>query len=514
MSLASDMAAFETALIAAGASLNGIADDAAKVQSAINSVLVAGKVRSLILPPGLDAIKMNSGITIPMPLANIDWSGPLLDFSGMTSGTAISFTGQTIPPYNKWSGANHIRGLRMQGPDKDDAPVDGIKIGGTQIPGHATFENCTLRGFQDSLVIDDNTFLLQFRNFFSNSAHRYGLNYIGVVNTGESINFYGCSFSDTTNLAHTAVAINVPALSGGPDLIFHGTSFSYNDKAIYFFGGRLSCFGVHFESKNDRPFGIFGTTSGRTPTSVIVSGGVVSHGPGGLETEQAGGRAKCFVVDSGSGGRIAIAFRDVQWGVSGLFRPILLTDESASPTTIIEHRGIEINTSDANMPRLTNKTSSLYNGGFELGTVSPVSNYGWTVTPGSTTWSQDTVEKYGLDDGLNGSKSLKMVATTGVGSHTQDIRVTPGELVNIRGFAKMTAISAGGAAVKANFLAADGTSLLNATVSGDITSVRPWTRFSKQIAVPAGAATCRITILNFGPFNGTCYFDDIEVWLT
>lgn len=131
----SGMGKLERAISVNGGVLNGTADDSAPLINAFNS-LTARQHFELWMPP-VAAIKCNSGMVLDISNKYIHFNGAILDFSGMTSGTAITLT-QTdrsiIGGTNSFGNVMHgIDKIHMKGPGRASA-VDGLLFtGGTDV---------------------------------------------------------------------------------------------------------------------------------------------------------------------------------------------------------------------------------------------------------------------------------------------------------------------------------------------------------------------------------------------
>lgn len=509
---AAGYAAFWSALKNNGAVLDGVANDSAALNAAFAEVAEAGVRRSIRFPSEVNTIKINSGLTYAFPQLSVDWNGIKVDASGMSSGTALTLTGQTVLPYNIGSSANELRGLVLYGPDTDAGAVDGLKLGGAANPGdfsgHGSITDCLVHGFRDNLVIDDNYFIAGFRNFHSMFAHRYGLHYSGDTNTGEAINFDGGGFLDCENAGGTAIGVYVPSAAAGPDLFFKGTSFSYNNVAFDVQCGTLNLLSPHFENKTNNPMGKLKYVGGRPSTQVFISGGSLAHGTLGSGSENANGRPVMFEIDSATGDRCALVIDGLRYNGFGK-KETEFVKFTGGAYPLVKLRGIEIAASGAAVGRLCEYTNALYNAGFETGKTN-----GWTNSDGTNTVTRDAAVFNNNAAGAGGAASLKVVgASAGTTTYSQTIAgVRPGDKILARGFMRCDAFTAGSLTIKLLLLDQAGTTITTYTLGTLATASAVWTLYGSFYRVTAGIASARLQIEAAG-FTGTGYFDDLGVWV-
>ncbi|HET8685108.1 MAG TPA: hypothetical protein VFM18_00425, partial [Methanosarcina sp.] len=146
---------FEKALSVAGAVLDGVTDDSTAFQTALDA-MPTGRISEYQLPPDISSIKFNSGITIYANKHALMARGTVFDFSGMTSGTAITIDGGDNNNTYGQCMAELVR-AHIVGPGRTSS-VDGIKFtgSGTSSPnqGSARFSlrNCRVRNFRKGVT--------------------------------------------------------------------------------------------------------------------------------------------------------------------------------------------------------------------------------------------------------------------------------------------------------------------------------------------------------------------------
>ncbi len=495
-----------------GVVANGFSDDAGALQEALLSRLHGVGRTKILFPPDIELIRIDSGISIPFCNASVDWDGITLDAAGMTSGSALSLIGQGVVPYNIGSNVNAIRGLLLNLPNSDATAVDGISIGGVDstFPGHGSIENVCVRGGRDGLVLGNNFFISKFDHLFLYGQHRYGIDYVGTTNTGESINFFGGGVLDTRNALGNAVGLYVSSAAAGPDLSFYGTSFSYGDIAFDVQCGATAFMACHFESETENPVGRINYVGGRPSTLVQLIGGSLSHGTLIAGTvENAAGRPVMFEINPAAGDRCAFIMRGVRYGGFGKKNTELVRFSGNGFVEVVV-ADMVTDAQGGNVGRVCEYINVLYNAGAEA----HVSN-GWTVSLGGATVSRDTAVFNTDAAGASGIASWKLVsAAANTTTYAQEVRgVAPGRKIRARGFMRCDSLSAGTLTLKLYLLDQSGAILTTYTV-GTLSAANGglWQLYGNDYRVTAGAVSGRFEWAGNG-FTGTAYFDDMGVWV-
>ena len=169
-----------------GAIGDGVTDDTAAIQAAINSIADSGNV---LVPAGTYALA--SGLTINVSKAKLVAEYAIFDFtSAGTAVTAITVTGDSnvSSPYYQEPGG--IEGLEIKGAGTSGSSV-GLYFNSASEPGpsHSSIRNCVVRGFNQGVQFGNNAYIITFDNvgIWDNAAGV--VLYAGLTNTGERINF-------------------------------------------------------------------------------------------------------------------------------------------------------------------------------------------------------------------------------------------------------------------------------------------------------------------------------------
>lgn len=216
-------AIFSSLLMSNGAKLDGITDDSAAFQASINalSTLTSGRI-SVSLPTG-KTIKLNSGLTFDIGKVYLDGKNCKLDFSGMTSGTAITLTGTA---YDKSYGGvmGGLAHLHIKGSYPTNV-VDGILFTGDTTPSPANpygsarsvVKNCVVESFQFGVTF-------WHRAYLSTLDHcEIYRNRVGIYSKGLGVDAY-----ENVSLLRGAVYnndMNIYVEEG--HIVCNGTSIDY-----------------------------------------------------------------------------------------------------------------------------------------------------------------------------------------------------------------------------------------------------------------------------------------------
>ncbi|HET8689426.1 MAG TPA: hypothetical protein VFM18_22675 [Methanosarcina sp.] len=194
---------FEKLLSVNGAVLNGITDDSAAFQAALNSI-PSGRIKECMIPRGVNSIKINSGLTIDASKTYLDFGGCLLDASGMTSGTAITINGSGTQSGDTSYGQqmSGINRMQLEGPGRYNG-VDGILLtGGTSASpaigsARTAIQNSKIHNFQKGITFYNRAYLSTFFNC------EIGSHLIGIYSKGggydayENVGFSRCTIGNS-----------------------------------------------------------------------------------------------------------------------------------------------------------------------------------------------------------------------------------------------------------------------------------------------------------------------------
>lgn len=405
--------------------------------------------------------------------------------------------------------SNSISNFILVGLDDETKLLDGIDISNTS---PIVLRNVGITGFYNNLTLGNDFYISGFDNLISINSKNAGVLYYGSSNTGESIKFFGGSISDSKNTARTAVGLLVPATAGGPDLVFFNTSMSYSNISADIQCGVVSLFHPHLENNNNNPHIKVSYTGGKPATILNISGGGIGSGPltpSGEVYEVAGGRQSLIEIPSTSGDRLTVNINGTKFGLYGKKNTEIVRYTGGGRPNI-KINGILIDQQGDNLPKICQRTSLIYNGGFEVSAQA-----GWlTVIPASdVTVTQDTAVFNSGTESNGGTKSLKIVSNNQSFSYKQNVsNIEPGSCFSVRGYVQVPIISTGTIFVKISFLLSDQVTIISSTITKQITTVLSnFTQFGQVYFSPAGTSYVQIELLGTG-FTGTCYFDDLDIW--
>lgn len=215
---------FASALLLLSVTGDGVTDDAAAMQAAIDFLQSKSAGRLSVSVPAGKTFKMNAGITLDVGRIHIDFRGCKLDFSGMTSGTAITFTGT---PYDKSYGGvmGGISFAHIKGPQNPTIVVDGVLFTGDTTPAPANPFG-SARSVLSRSVVEGFNFGVTFwhRAYLTTLEHcEIYRNRIGVYSKGAGVDAY-----ENVSILRGAVYnndLNIYVEEG--HVICNGTSIDY-----------------------------------------------------------------------------------------------------------------------------------------------------------------------------------------------------------------------------------------------------------------------------------------------
>lgn len=232
-----------------GAIGNGISDDTAAIQRAINAIANARKGDALELPPG--TYRITSSLTIDSSYVSIVSRGATIDASAITSGAALRVTGTVNPPYKQ--STTVLEGFKLVG-NSQNGSVTGIRFhtdgGNGQGSSHITVRNVNISNFGIGLDYGDRAYAI---NHYGIDVYSCGIciNQGGnIIDGGEKFNFNGCAFFNS--------GLAVKVMGDAANFTFTSCSFDYNARQFDVFQTRVFLNNCHIEASdyNEAPIKI------------------------------------------------------------------------------------------------------------------------------------------------------------------------------------------------------------------------------------------------------------------
>lgn len=485
---------------------DGVADDTAALQAAINASVTLG----MVLRASNVNMRITAKLTIPCR-ALLDFTGAIITVGAtLASGYAISVGGQTAISSGQYPGV--VRGLTLvqpltSGHANPALLVDGISF--DQNSGQSSdmaWYDLKVIGFRDGVCFNGpNTYLNYFYNAKIGNCWRRGLATYAATNSGENISFFGGSVFNCVNTSFNAVAVYTdPACVNGWEWNFHGFSLDYCDILAINNAGHLRFTNCHLENNNNNAMiqMVYNASAPRPLLTFI--GGLMWGGPGtnswtSIPTESATGRPAFVTITGGACGVFMEGMQVgtyhsgdfvtevVQLGTGGSFSTYLV-----SP---IYYSGIAPPNSYG-MNSLCVNASSLA---------------GWSQNAASSmTITLDTTTVYAPD-----TSSRKFVGTgSNTSTLTQTVPITAGKTATAKAYINVTAFTGGSVFARLDFFAQDGVTSLGAFQSSQqYSTVTSGFKFSwVQAVAPPGTAYVRYSNFAFN-FVGTAYFSNEHLWI-
>jgi len=477
-----------------GAVGNGTTNDTAAIQAALDYANTLGNA-ALMFEPGV--YKCNTGLTLYPNTVAVKGNGAKIDFSGMTTGYAISFS-QSITDANIRNAVNKahpISDLYMIGPTGSVSvtavkAIDQNPISGAYWLSGITFNSCSFANFKRCVEFGNGSFLFTFYacSFYTLSGTGYDYCLYqpsGGSNYGENNEFIACYFGITIGSVYLQQ-------NGNATTYFRGCSFDYAANVLYVQAGTIYCDG-YIESNTDTDYWI--KVSGAN-TIVRLSGQVTVSGNKSTY--------ELFYCDSTvtTGGLVLDA--NIEFGGGVTYTPTSRNLVSGTGRTLCRYVGSSQSTVH---PAIGGGLNFLANGGFESASLTD-----WTLT-GTTPPARSTAQAHA------GTYSLAFTgSSTNTPAATRNIPCEPGQMFtgglwyycnNITG-------TSGTFYIQYNFLDAGGTSISggsNLTVTTNQGTSWLYLQLSPQVAAPAGTVNVQLGISVFGTVSGSpvAYIDDVTL---
>lgn len=202
-------------------------------------------VSVLEIPSG--TYTLTSGLTIDVSKMRIDGQSAILDFSGLSTGSAITLIGggrtQSGAPF--LNGFNPIGGVELIGPGRTSAGSIGLNFSDTDLAGSndITTMNALVHDFETGIEAGNNAYHLSFTSvsvFLCDTCFR-GRQF---SNTGARTTFVACK------LFNSDEAFDLENASSGTTTLIGCVVAGINNTSINIEGGALDIYGCDFETGN------------------------------------------------------------------------------------------------------------------------------------------------------------------------------------------------------------------------------------------------------------------------
>lgn len=243
-----------------GADPTGVANSSNAIQDALNFIVAGAKPNLLVIPSG--TYKCDTGLTIDARYVSISANGASLNFSNLTTGTALNVTGNNIVNLGGIraignSNSGSVNGIRMVG--SVGAQVDSVKV-----------SDFVIQTFGTGILLGDQAYILEFNNFIITDC-AININSNATTNAGSAVKFFGGNLINYTGASSTLFKNNNPFA----DFYFYGTVFDGTGKNFDLSGGSVELYGCHIEPSDFLVTPIILTGSS---TRFKMMGGLVTTG--------------------------------------------------------------------------------------------------------------------------------------------------------------------------------------------------------------------------------------------
>lgn len=470
-----------------GATGDGSTDDSSAIQNAIDAAETMGGAM-VYLPSSSAAYVCNSGLTIDINVVGLEGGGNTLDFSGMTTGTAIApIQSKAIGLRNSYNTCHPIRNLYLIGPGVAATDVTAIAINDSSIIifSSGIIENCSFLNFAHDISFQDGAFTWEIRHctfeVTTGTVTTYSTDMLASANAGERNIFLNCMWTNRDYVFKQT--------DGDADTYFIGCSFDGSaNNVMDIDAGAVYMQNCHIEQNSDT--GYYFTVNGANSLLQMTNCE--------LQIQAAKANKSPFYSDSSAtnGGIVIQGMR--------------YTQTSTVTTVLIDGAG-RATVGNLSVPAATSRSaiSSFSNylayGGFEDANYTDE----WTLANGAIrSAAQKRTDSY----------SLSFPASTGVTpSANLAISAKPGQylLGELWYLAPDVTGTSGTFYVQIDWRDAGGNSLGSSALLIATTNVATWTRLQITFDSPAPAGTADVNVLInlFGVASGTPtgYVDDVII---
>ena len=232
-----------------GATGDGVTDDTASIQKAINAIVTSGHPSMLYFPAG--TYKCLSGITIDVGYVSCFGEKAILDFSYVGDIVCITFTttlGSSGNPY--YNRDSVFSGMRIVGPGTSAATgmyFNTLNVGNNLGPAQFNLSSINMLNFKHGVRIGNHSYCIKFTQsniggcaiaYYSPTTDIAGN---AIVDSGELLGF------DTGTLYNSTIGFQND--NSNADFSFVNTSFDYcSNLLVKITAGQAAFLGCHLET--------------------------------------------------------------------------------------------------------------------------------------------------------------------------------------------------------------------------------------------------------------------------
>ena len=478
-----------------GATGNGVTDDCLTAIPAAYAAAAAIGNATLYFPPAV-AYKCNEGLPpIDTNKVSVDFGGNEIDFSGMTSGNALSIINSNADA-NVRMILNHAHPIRngfLFGPGLATTAVTAIYVNDAtsvkSLSGNV-FEDMSIVNFANDAYLGVGVFAELFKhiNFtvLSGTATTPSISIPTATNAGEKNVFDSCFWNNRDYVLNQS--------NQSADTVFSASSIDGSPTNVFTITGGLVTVGngSHIEQGADAGywFSVTGTNSGlRINDSMIIAyTNKSAYAP--------------FYSDSTST-QNGITLRNNYIVIGGTFTPFLV---AGTGKTNIQYNNFE---GSAVLPNASAWQNYLAYGGFESANFTVE----WSLT-GNTPPARST------DYAHSGTNSLKFSgSSTNTPQAILTMPISPGQYVmgSLWYYPLTLTGTSGTFYVEVDWLDKGGNILGSSIALADTTSSVGWVKLALNNTTspaPNGSVSYRLLVNIFGTVTGTSvgYIDDVNLW--
>lgn len=471
-----------------GAVGDGVTDDTAAIQAAFTYAATFEHARVQFAPG--TRCKCTSGLTIDVSRVGIDGNGAMLDFSSVTSVTALSFTQSNADANIRtlYNHVNSIDNLLFNGPGANQANAVAVAFNDAALPNTlagGSFNHCGFLNWGIDVAHQNGAFCWTFNKcaftVTSGTPTTYSITFPTLTNNGERNMFIDCFWYNRRNVMDCS--------NGNSSTMFIGCSVDGAGRAFTITAGHVYVVGCHIEYVDDTDYWFY--VSGENTSLTLESCEIVS--------QSAKTSYSPFYSDSTAemGG---VSIKNCAYGsTSSMTVPLI----GGTGRAVVEN--LKTQKSGTKPTIIAESANALAYGGFESANYTAE----WALASGAIRSNAQA---------RTGTYSLGFPGSAGVTpSGSISIPCKPGQYVYGELWYKVTGITgtSGTFYCTINWLDKGGNALASAAPLIQTTDVSAWARLPLNFLTPApkGTTAFSVSFSLFGTASGapTGYIDDVTV---
>ena len=221
-----------------GAVGDGVADDTAAIQDALDYFVTAATPGQVLFPSG--TYKCTTTLDVNAGYVSCIGDRAALDFSTIGNIPAVQFSGGNAVSGQPYNQADCVfSGFNITGPSTLIAAGLLFETPSSPGPAHMTVRDCVITNFNNGITFFDNAYLITIEHCDIWGCYRCVYMPAGSTNAGENIRFNNCTLFNSDE--------GFKCEQGSTTFNFVGTSFDGLLTSVILTAGQANFTGCHFE---------------------------------------------------------------------------------------------------------------------------------------------------------------------------------------------------------------------------------------------------------------------------